>query len=388
MPGRWSSARPGSQRARGERSSRRPSDGSPRAASAPRGRCARHGRAIDLAPEAFDVAANAACETQTCSGTTAPGPREAGAAHGLVDGRASLRALPARARTFRVGDDDEHERPRERLPDQARRLVRQEPADVTPPIVTPTGDRRRGGGRLDRRLGRAAARSAAARSWAGLVSSARVPAPRRSRRARTRPKSPRERRLRAKPAPYRAYAQFHVVSVDTNVDGSFVTTASTPATTTRAKSRDRRRSMRRPTRRERARRVPCDGVTSSCLRTSTVARVTREQRPTSSGVRRAASAGRGSDRPAATRRRRCRRSSGNDAPARMSRLESWRGSAVAVVEGADQAPLGSPKCRKAPTTPRARSRTSGRRGRRSRAPRRRRTRAPRRASACPAPRPG
>ncbi len=126
-----------------------------------------------------------------------PGPREAGAAHGLVDGRLRSQRfrgephLPSRR-------DGEHERAREGFPDEARGLVRQQPTHVDRGDHDATGN-----AHLPRGRGGLASAAAPAESWAAARSwwwwwswsSGRVPS-RHPRRARTRPKSPRERRLR------------------------------------------------------------------------------------------------------------------------------------------------------------------------------------------------
>ena len=105
----------------------------------------------------------------------------------------------------------------------------------------------------------------------------------------------------------RAYPHFHVVSVDTNIDGLFVTTASTPAFSTRSRSsrlvdrpRDHRRAARmRPPNRRRADEPVVKhehGRASSC-----------EQRSHQRGCERAERAKTTDSRPARSRAcRRCR----------------------------------------------------------------------------------
>ncbi len=246
------------------------------------------------------------------------GPREASAAHGLVDGRLRSQRfrgelhLPSRR-------DGEHERPREGFPDEARRLVRQQPTHVDRGDRDATGNAHlpRGRGGLARRRDRRSRGRRLGRGGGGGrggLGGSRIGI----RGERERGRKAHESAGCEKTDPYRAYAQFHVVSVDTNVDGSFVTTASTPATTTREKSRgsstvhattDAPRACARRTAR---------GLTSSCLSTRTVACARESNGPTSSGV-----SGRSERRPRLTTGPKRRfllmpsRSSGNDAPTRM-----------------------------------------------------------------------
>ena len=209
-------------------------DGSRRANRVPAQDEARaDGCPVELTAEALDVPANPLTGDPHVEGHKCSRLCETRATDRLLDRR--LGPERGRGNSLLAGRSHEHELPGECLSHDVGRLIREEPSDVDMGDADASRNaelaRGRRGFRRRSRRWRLCRRGRLGCRGRRLHGTGVRPG-----RECERRRKPDERTGCEQPDDDRASPRFHVVSVDTNIDGLFVTTASTPAFSTRSRS--------------------------------------------------------------------------------------------------------------------------------------------------------